>query len=100
MYDTTYGVPHSVPGMLPKGSVLVAVSGDLTVYVAGHQREATHERHATGQRVPTDYSGRRSLAEGKARGRPRWNFVSRAVEIRRPRNSVCVLPSITLFLGN
>ena len=39
VYDTTYGVPHSVPGIPPKGSVLVTTSGDLTVYVAGHQTE-------------------------------------------------------------
>jgi len=42
VYDTTYGVPHSVPGMPPKGSVLVATAGDLlTVYVAGHPTEIT-----------------------------------------------------------
>ena len=40
VYDTTYGVPHRVPGMPPKGSVLVTTSGDLlAVYVAGHQTE-------------------------------------------------------------
>jgi len=71
---------HSVRGRPPNGSYAVSVS-------------------QVGSVCPLTTTGEGS-AGGKARWRPRWNFVSCVVEIHRPRNSMSVLPSVTLFLRN